>query len=79
MRFDILVVARGDARIDNKKFKQVFQVKAKMLSTDDVLEITGHPVGDVCPFGLRQDMDIFLDKGLVRQDLPGRRFCQLLH
>lgn len=50
---NILVVTKGDARIDNRKFKQVFQTKAKMLSFDDVLEITGHPVGGVCPFGLK--------------------------
>lgn len=61
---NILVVTKGDARIDNRKFKQVFQTKAKMLSFDDVLEITGHPVGGVCPFGLKQEMDIYLDESL---------------
>ena len=63
---NVLIVTKGDARIDNKKFKQVFQVKAKMLSVHDVLEITGHPVGGVCPFGLKQEMDIFLDENLKR-------------
>jgi Cys-tRNA(Pro) deacylase len=65
---NILVVAKGDARIDNKKFKQYFQTKAKMLSSDEVLETTGHPVGGVCPFALRQDMDIYLDEGLKQFD-----------
>jgi Cys-tRNA(Pro) deacylase len=60
----ILVVTRGDARIDNKKFKQQFQMKAKMMSQDDVLEATGHPVGGVCPFGLKRELDIYLDIGL---------------
>ena len=61
---NILVLAKGDARIDNKKFKQQFQVKAKMMSHDEVLEITGHPVGGVCPFGLKTDMSIYLDESL---------------
>lgn len=60
----ILVVTRGDARIDNKKFKQQFGVKAKMMSPEEVLEATGHPVGGVCPFGLAQQMDIYLDTSL---------------
>lgn len=60
----VLVVAAGDARIDNKKFKQQFQAKGKMLSPEEVLEATGHPVGGVCPFGLTQDIEIYLDAGL---------------
>ena len=57
----ILIVTKGDARIDNRKFKDSFHEKAKMLSYDEVLEITGHPVGGVCPFGLKSPMDIYLD------------------
>jgi Cys-tRNA(Pro) deacylase len=60
----ILVVTRSDARIDNKKFKQQFGVKAKMMSPEEVLGATGHPVGGVCPFGLTQEMDIYLDTSL---------------
>jgi len=60
----ILVVTRGDAKIDNKKFKLNFQGKARMMSPDEVLEAAGHPVGGVCPFGLRQKMDIYLDESL---------------
>jgi len=57
----MLVVTKGDARIDNRKFKDCFHEKAKMLNYDEVLEITGHPVGGVCPFGLKSPMDIYLD------------------
>jgi len=60
----ILIVTRGDARIDNKKFKQYFQTKARMMPMDEVLEITGHPVGGVCPFGLKQELDVYLDESL---------------
>lgn len=58
---DILVVTRGDARIDNKKFRHFFKTKAKMLDLSEVEEITGHPVGGVCPFGLRNPLDIYID------------------
>jgi Cys-tRNA(Pro) deacylase len=61
---DILIVTRGDARIDNKKYKQHFSTKAKMLSADEVLEVTGHPVGGVCPFGLRNNLEVYLDESL---------------
>ncbi len=60
----ILVVTKGDARIDNRKFKLRFQVKARMMTSDEVLETTGHPVGGVCPFGLKKRMDIYLDESL---------------
>jgi Cys-tRNA(Pro) deacylase len=58
---DILIVIRGDSRIDNKKYKKFFELKAKMLDYDKVEDITGHPVGGVCPFGLRNPLDIYLD------------------
>jgi prolyl-tRNA editing enzyme YbaK/EbsC (Cys-tRNA(Pro) deacylase) len=60
----MLVLAKGDARIDNRKFKDVFGVKAKMLPPDEVLAITGHPVGGVCPFGLANPVDVYLDVSL---------------
>jgi prolyl-tRNA editing enzyme YbaK/EbsC (Cys-tRNA(Pro) deacylase) len=63
----ILVVAAGDARIDNKKFKQTFG-KGKMLPLDEVAELTGHPVGGVCPFGLAQPLAIYLDASLKAYD-----------
>jgi prolyl-tRNA editing enzyme YbaK/EbsC (Cys-tRNA(Pro) deacylase) len=58
---EILVVTKGDARIDNRKFKDCFHEKASMLNYEEVLEITGHPVGGVCPFGLKNPLDIYLD------------------
>ena len=62
-----LLVARGDARIDNTKFKTVFG-KGKMLALDAVEGLTGHPVGGVCPFGLATDLPIYLDRSLLAFD-----------
>jgi prolyl-tRNA editing enzyme YbaK/EbsC (Cys-tRNA(Pro) deacylase) len=59
----VLVVAKGDARIDNKKFKDAFG-KGKMLGLDEVADITGHPVGGVCPFGLASPLPVYLDVSL---------------
>ncbi len=63
----ILLVARGDARIDNQKFKAAFG-KGKMLPADEVVALTGHPVGGVCPFGLATDMPVHLDQSLQAFD-----------
>ena len=60
----VIIVARGDARIDTKKFKQAFHTKPKMLKPQEVLAMTGHPVGGVCPFGLKQPMEIYVDESL---------------
>lgn len=54
----ILIVAAGD-KIDNKKFRQTFGFKARMLSPDQVLEQTGHEIGGVCPFGLAHDLKVY--------------------
>jgi prolyl-tRNA editing enzyme YbaK/EbsC (Cys-tRNA(Pro) deacylase) len=59
----ILLVARGDARIDNKRFKDRFG-RGKMLPADEVQAITGHPVGGVCPFGLARPLPVFVDVSL---------------
>ena len=59
----VLLVARGDARIDNRKFKDALG-KGKMLPPDEVAELTGHPVGGVCPFGLARPLPIYLDRSL---------------
>ena len=58
----ILILAAGDARIDNHKFKAKFAMKAKMLTPDEVLELVGHPVGGVCPFGIKEGVDVYLDE-----------------
>ena len=60
----ILLVTKGDARIDNRKYKDYFKVKTKMLKPEEVLEITGHEVGGVCPFGIKNPLEIYLDKSL---------------
>ena len=62
----ILVVAAGDARIDNPKFKAVFGMKAKMPTAEEVLELVGHPVGGVCPFGCNEGIAVYLDESLRR-------------
>jgi prolyl-tRNA editing enzyme YbaK/EbsC (Cys-tRNA(Pro) deacylase) len=62
----ILVVAAGDAKIDNKKFRQTFGIKARMLTKDEVLEQTGHVIGGVCPFGLKNELDVYLDVSMKR-------------
>jgi prolyl-tRNA editing enzyme YbaK/EbsC (Cys-tRNA(Pro) deacylase) len=63
----VLVVASGDVRIDNGKFKQVLG-RGKMLPHDEVVALTGHPVGGVCPFGLATPLPIYLDRSLLAYD-----------
>lgn len=60
---NVLLVASGDARIENQKFKAAFG-KGKMLALSEVETLTGHPVGGVCPFGLATAMPVFLDQSL---------------
>ena len=62
----ILILAAGDARIDNHTFKDKFHMKAKMPSPDEVLTLVGHPVGGVCPFGINDGIDVYLDESLKR-------------
>ncbi len=62
----LLILAAGDARIDNRKFKDRFGIKAKMLSIEEVPELTGHPVGGVCPFACRDGIPVYLDESLKR-------------
>ena len=62
----ILVVAAGDARIDNSKYKHFFGVKAKMLTPEEAVEHIGHAVGGVCPFALPEDVSVYLDESLRR-------------
>ncbi|MGE4405115.1 YbaK/EbsC family protein [Pseudomonas sp.] len=64
----LLVVARGDARIDNRKIKAAFGGKAKMLDADSVVALTGHPVGGVCPFGLATSLSVYCDESLKAFD-----------
>lgn len=62
----VLIVTAGDAKIDNSKFKSQFHVKAKMLGFDEVEPLVGHAVGGVCPFGVRDGVEVYLDISLKR-------------
>ena len=59
-----LVVARGDARLDNRKCKDELGFRPRMLGPEETLELTGHPVGGVCPFGLKMPLPVYLDVSL---------------
>lgn len=62
----ILIVAAGDARIDNAKYKAFFGAKAKMLSPEEAVELVGHAVGGVCPFAVNDGVTVYLDESLRR-------------
>ncbi|MDO4618601.1 MAG: YbaK/EbsC family protein [Clostridia bacterium] len=62
----VLIVAAGDARIDNPKYKAKFSQKAKMLSFDDAESLIGHAVGGVCPFAVKDGVKVYLDESLKR-------------
>lgn len=64
----LLVVMSGTARLDNRKARDAFGGKPRMLEAADVVALTGHPVGGVCPFGLATPMDIFCDISLQQFD-----------
>lgn len=64
----VLVVAAGDVKVDNAKYKAQFHTKAKMLTPDQVTEMVGHAVGGVCPFGVKEGVKIYLDESLKRFD-----------
>ena len=65
----ILVVMGGEARLDNRKYKDRFAAKAKMLNADEVLAATSHPVGGVCPFGLPRPLRVYADLSLRQFDV----------
>jgi len=67
----LLVVASGTARLDNRKIKDVLGGKGRMLSAEEVLSVTGHPVGGVCPFGLPAPLPVYCDVSL-------RRFAEVM-
>ncbi len=62
----VLVVAAGDAKVDNAKYKAQFHTKAKMLSPDQVTELVGHAVGGVCPFAVKEGTEVYLDVSMKR-------------
>lgn len=67
----MLLVAGGTARLDNRKAREAFGGKARMLGLNEVVELTGHPIGGVCPFGLKSPLPIYCDQSL-------RRFLEVL-
>lgn len=64
----VLIVMGGTARLDNRKYKDRFGLKAKMLNADEVVALTGHPIGGVCPFGLPTPLKIYADESLKAFD-----------
>ena len=62
----MVIVVAGDAKIDNRKFKDYFGFKAKMLSPDDTEKFTGHVIGGVCPFALSENVKVYLDESMKR-------------
>jgi len=65
----IVIVVMGKARLNNKKYKETFNQKAKFLQGDDVENQIGHPIGGVCPFGLNPDVKVYLDESLKKYDV----------
>ena len=65
----ILILAEGMARVDNKKYKAEFGKKAKMIPREAVEEYIGHEAGGVCPFGVNDNVEIYLDKSLAQWDV----------
>ena len=65
----VLIVAAGDAKVDNHKFKEKFHQKAKMLTPEEAVELVGHAVGGVCPFGVNDGVRVYLDESLRRFDI----------
>ena len=62
----VLIVAAGDAKIDNHKYKETFHTKAKMLTPEQVTDLVGHQIGGVCPFGVNDGVEVYLDESLKR-------------
>lgn len=62
----VLIVLAGDVKIDNRKFKDRFHTKASMIRQEDVEQYTGHPVGGVCPFGVKEGAKVYLDESMKR-------------
>ncbi len=62
----MIIVVAGDAKIDNKKFKEYFGFKARMLAPEDTVKYTGHAIGGVCPFALPENVTVYLDDSMKR-------------
>ena len=64
----MLIICAGDARVDNHKFKDFFNFKPKMLLPGEVDAMVGHPIGGVCPFGIKAGIPVYLDESMLRFD-----------
>ena len=64
----LLIVAAGDAKVDNPRFKAQFGMKAKMLTPEDAVRLIGHAVGGVCPFAVNEGVPVYLDESLKKFD-----------
>ena len=62
----ILIIAAGDAKVDNAKFKAHFHTKAKMLTHEEVTDLIGHAIGGVCPFAIKEEVEVYLDESMRR-------------
>lgn len=65
----VMILCAGDAKVSNSKFKACFSQKAKMLTREEVHEMIGHDVGGVCPFGINEGVEVYLDESLKRFDI----------
>lgn len=65
----VMILAAGDAKVNNGKYKAYFHTKAKMLTYEQVAELIGHEVGGVCPFGVKEGVKVYLDESLKRFDI----------
>ena len=65
----VLILTEGTARVDNRKYKDTFHVKAKMIPSEEVEQIIGHAPGGVCPFGINDGIDAYLDESLKKYDI----------
>ena len=64
--WQLVVVVAGTAKISHKKCKQTFHKKAKMVSSDPLVDLIGHPMGGVCPFGLKENVKVYLDESIKK-------------
>ena len=71
----VLVVTAGDRKIDNKKYREQFGCKAKMLKFEEVEDLVGHAVGGVCPFAVKEGVEVYLDESLKRFETVSRQLA----
>ena len=68
----VLILTEGTAKVDNRKYKDTFHVKAKMIPFEQVEEVTGHAPGGVCPFGIKDGIEVYLDESVLRRFIRQR-------